>query len=244
MVTFWHALPMVLLAGTVFAALNLARFDINIGIIERPLFIGFVWSLVFSDFELALGAALFFELFWIDLIPAGTFIPPNALLTTLCALTTCSVLGLDTARDAAPVLAVCLPLGWLGGWIESLQRTWNNRAYNALLLSSSQGRDFSPQKLIVQGLSQKFATGLLLFFACQAAVLAVLPLPLAWWKEMSSNIPLEWPFLWLSATIGPVLSLRHRQPRIAFFAAFLILGVIIYFLPAAFSDGPPWHLGN
>ncbi|MFW6005353.1 MAG: hypothetical protein ACOCPN_02640, partial [Desulfonatronovibrionaceae bacterium] len=59
-----------------FALLSLARFSVQTGILDRPLVAGFLIYLVTGEMFPAMYVAVFFELLWIDIIPAGTFIPP------------------------------------------------------------------------------------------------------------------------------------------------------------------------
>ena len=63
-----------------FALFFLIRFAFNLGFVHRPLFAAALWALFTWQIQPALGAGIFFELLWLDLFPAGTFIPPQSLL--------------------------------------------------------------------------------------------------------------------------------------------------------------------
>ena len=80
-----------------------------------------------------MAIAIFFELCWLDILPVGTFIPPQLAASTFAALALTTHFSLVGADQIAPALILGLPLAWLGYHLEVRVRAFNNRSYNALL---------------------------------------------------------------------------------------------------------------
>lgn len=71
---------LILLAGgSFFALLSLTRVAVDLGFVHRPIFAALLWAGLTFSLQPAMSAGIFFELLWLDLFPAGTFIPPHAL---------------------------------------------------------------------------------------------------------------------------------------------------------------------
>jgi len=153
---------------------------------------------------------LFFELFWLDIIPVGTFIPPLSLFSTLASLLLIHVLGVYHPAKIALVMFATVPFASLGAWVEAKQRSWQNREFNMLVISTRRGHAnaFAPGKFIHKGIMHTFF--LQAFFCCVSLFFlfgilkTILPLvhPYPW---------ISWPVLWLLASMGGVLSLRFRR---------------------------------
>ena len=60
-----------------------------------------LWALLTFRLQPALSAGIFFELLWLDLFPAGTFIPPHGLLALTAPLPR-ALIG-KTAGDSVEV---------------------------------------------------------------------------------------------------------------------------------------------
>lgn len=56
----------------------IARSFCNIGLLERPITLGFLWALFTGQWMPAIHLAIFFELFWLDKFFIGSYIPPFA----------------------------------------------------------------------------------------------------------------------------------------------------------------------
>ncbi|PKN31367.1 MAG: hypothetical protein CVU63_24290, partial [Deltaproteobacteria bacterium HGW-Deltaproteobacteria-20] len=65
-----------------------------------------------------MSAGIFFELLWLDLFPAGTYIPPQALLSLIATLTILACLPDADMRSTVLVVIATLPLAYLGAWID------------------------------------------------------------------------------------------------------------------------------
>jgi mannose PTS system EIIC component len=159
-----------------------------------------------------MGTAIFLELFWLDFFPAGTFIPPQSLLSLFLVLTTASLLGLEEPQGIALLLVAALPLGWLGSRLELFQRSLQDATYNSLINTARSGSPFAPGKLVKRSLIQTMALSFFLFLAAQMLFLFTFRFVFSAWGESIGSVPLHWAHLWVLASIGPLVSLRHRVP--------------------------------
>ena len=79
-------LLLMALAGFFFGLLSLFRNAVHLGFLDRPLVIGILFALILDPDIPFLGIGIFFELLWLDAIPAGTYIPPQSQLAAfVCA---------------------------------------------------------------------------------------------------------------------------------------------------------------
>lgn len=196
---------------------------------ERPLVWGLCWSLFAKNPEVALGTALFFELFWVDHIPAGTFIPPHGLFAVFLALNSLSFLEIQTSGEAVFLLCLVLPLGWLASRAEGLLRGQQNKSYNQLLQWARKGESFDPGLLIRQAVLRTMAVNLLLFVVVQYVFLICLGWLRPFWQPFFVHLPLSWACVWIAASIGPLLSLRHRIPYAVMAFAVILVGIALGF---------------
>lgn len=214
--------------GVLFVLFSQLRTACNLGIMERPLAMGFVWGLITGDMTLALSVAVCFELFWLDLIPAGTFVTPNAAAATLAALALTHFFGLTTAPEAVFAILFCLPLGWLGSRLEQWQRTWQNASYNRLLqgIRASHPMEYAPAGLILRSMVQMGVVNFVFFCAALLALISLFGL-------ITSHAPhglpadfMNWGHLWLAASLGGFMALRTVR-------AFSVLAVAVALLALA-----------
>jgi PTS system mannose-specific IIC component len=204
------------------------RFSLNLGILERPLVFGAILGLVLGDVQSGIAVGLFFELFWLDLIPAGTYIPPNALLSVCITLGLIRHYQLEGAGECLPALILGIPGAYIGAWLERMHRSWQDRGYNRLLAwAKGSSRGSSPQAIVRYSLVQLASVNLLLVLICMLAALSIFGLAVHL-AGPALFLPLShfsWPMLWLTAAVGGVLALRVKDAYRGF-----ALGVSLVFL--------------
>ncbi|MEW5773159.1 MAG: PTS sugar transporter subunit IIC [Thermodesulfobacteriota bacterium] len=189
------------------------RFSINIGILERPLVQGLVFGLLAGNLELALYVSVIFELFWLDLIPAGTYIPPNTAASNLSCLTLLHAFGFTTPAEAVFPILLCLPLGWIGARLEDFLRARRNAAYDRLQ-AWARGDAVRPVRLgrtILEGMIQNWVAHFLFFFAAVLALISLVGLLRAWNLLQPPQGLFSWGHLWVAASFGGILSLRSLR---------------------------------
>ncbi len=212
-----------------FAVFCLFRFSINIGLLERPLVVGFIWGVFTGDYATSLKIAVFFELFWLDNIPVGTYIPPHILASTVAALALTTSFGFTEASHIMVVLLACLPLARLGAWLEHGLRQWHNRGYNDLLRWARKGKagDNLPQKLVAQSIFRTFISSWLFFWTSTVILHYVLSIFFHKWGDVVTSVEMKWSFLWIAASLGGLLALRLRKAYATFVFGVVLFGFII-----------------
>jgi len=202
---FW-----LLTAGVLFAVFSGLRFSLNLGIIERPLVQGLIWGLLSGNVPLAVSLALVFELFWLDLIPAGTFIPPNTAAANLAAQCLVTVFEFNTPAEAVFPILLSFPLAWLGSRVEQIQRRWQDNGYNILQnwLKPGRSETYAPGRLVRRAVFQNL-TANFFFFLLTVTLIMVLT---SWLLSHGLLRPpagmFTWGHLWITATLGGLLALR------------------------------------
>ena len=191
--------------------------------LDRPLTLGFVWGLLTGDWAASLGVSLFFELLWLDIFPAGTIIPPHSLAPTLASLATMQHFSATKPALAAVVMLVSLPLGRIFAQLERYHRQFENDSYNRLVRwAKTPNGSLGPASLTRRSVLFMIPGNAVAFAAALAILMVITSLLLPRFESLLEAIPLKWPHLWVVASIGALLSLRHRPAY-----AVLLVGVLL-----------------
>jgi PTS system mannose-specific IIC component len=159
----------------------------------------------------ALKLCVFYELFWLDGIPAGTQIPPNAAAATLAGLSLWHVFSFSTPAEALCVAAATSVLARLFAALEGAQRLVENIGYSRYAAARQRQRAaFEPGLLVRRALAKTAILQGLTFAAALAGLIALftVALPKVWPYLASSRA--TWGQLWILGSLGAVLSLRYR----------------------------------
>ncbi len=173
--------------------------------------IGFAWAAAFGDLDLTLKLCLFYELFWLDGIPAGTHIPPNAAASTLAGLSLMHVFKLTSPAEALFVAATTAMLGRLFAALEGVQRVVENMVLSRYIAARERAKaPFAPGRLIRRAFCDMAIINGVAFSVALAGLIALFHaiLPLVWPYLSSSGA--TWSQLWILGSLGGVLSLRYR----------------------------------
>ncbi len=217
-----------------FALFSLFRFSLSVGLLERPLVVGLFWGIFTGDYTTSLYIAIFFELFWLDLIPVGTFIPPHLTAATFSALALTTYFGLEHPAQIMGIIFASMPLAWLGTRVEGLLREQERGSYNKLLnWARNPETSDGPSVLVRRSLIRTFvASGVTFYIAililkfCFQGLFSLYP-------GLLSAIDITWAHLWIAATLGGLMALRVKRAYavlgvgIALYAFFLLLGPLL-----------------
>ncbi len=222
-----------------FGLISLARFVVNIGFLDRPLSFALLWGLITGQWELAAGIGVFCELFWLDLFPAGTYIPPHGQLAVVYSLTTAHCLGLYRPWDLLPVLGIALLAARFGARIENWHRGMQNTHYNQLLQSVRQESGlFAPERFVLRSAIQLvLLNGFFFFLITQGSVLGIAQLR-AWWPV--APFELQWAHVWGVALLGAVAALRTKTAYSLWGVGLALMAIGAIFLPAVIFPGRPF----
>jgi PTS system mannose-specific IIC component len=213
-----------------FALFSLFRFSLSIGLLERPLFIGLLWALATGDYDICLKIAIFFELAWLDIIPAGTYIPPHLGAAMFTALALTSLHGLTDTGQIALAMTAGIPMAWLGTRLEAKLRIGQGKCHvMAQQWAERLGAGPFPERIIYFSMLRSFATSWLFFFVSLIILDLFLRMLLGVLGPLLDQMHVDWPHLWLAASLGGLLALRVRRAYAVFFsgAALVSLALII-----------------
>jgi len=201
----------ILLAGFFFVLFSSFRFALNLIILERPLAVGFFWGAIFGDMGTSLSVALFFELFWLDLIPAGTYIPPNSVAPTLAALSLTRALDLSTPSQALFAIVLSVPLARLFSRVEDFQREYEDKAFARFqgALGKS-GAVFAPGALVLRSIADMAVINGIVFCLVLTALTVLASFLAPRLLPLTAGYPVSWAQIWLLGSLGAVFSLRYR----------------------------------
>lgn len=194
-----------------FGLLSLFRNAVHLGFLDRPVVIGILFALILDPDPPFLGIGIFFELLWLDLIPAGTYIPPQSQLAAFVCAVAAALLQVSDPARMIPLLLLAIPVAWLGSRVESAHRSRQNAVQDTLAhLASSreagEGRDPSGFVLRSLGLYAAIQAGLgLIASLCLYSLGALV---LTHWPVQSWA---GWPEIWVGALLGGLLALRLKR---------------------------------
>ena len=212
-----------------FAVFSLFRFSLNLGILERPLAVGLLWGVVTGEYETAISVGIFFELFWLDQIPAGTYIPPHSLCSTFLALSLMDSFKMTQPGEIVYPILLSLPMGLVGGKLEYLQRRWQDGSYNNLLhwarMPVRRRNPDHPKRLVRLSLLLQLAVHFAFFTVSVLALAGVLAFLGMYEEPFALTADLRWPHLWFLAALGALLALRVKRSYVIVACSVLILAV-------------------
>ena len=221
---YTDALLLLLVFSCFFGLLALFRNAVHLGFLDRPLVMGILFALVLEPPSLFLGIAIFFELLWLDCIPAGTYIPPQSQLAAFVCAEMAALLHVSQPGQMLPLLLLAIPIAWLGSRVESAQRRRQNSLHDLLLrCADSEGMHCDPQPFVLRTLLSYagIQAGICLISSLCLYPLAVIAL--RYWP--ASGAP-GWPLIWGSALLGSILALRLRK---AYYL--LAVSLVVIFIP-------------
>ena len=195
---------------------------------ERPLFVGVLWGAITGDMPTAVSLAVFYELFWLDLFPAGTYMPPNPLFPMLTILTYVGTLHDPTITSLFLPVVLTLPLASLGTYVEKHQREWQVASYNRIVKKMRINGELEKTAgvSVAASLLQLFASNFAAFsFVTGLVLVAVNALASQTNVSMIFNHA-SWPMLWAIGAMGGVLALRIRRNYLVFIIGSVFAGLL------------------
>lgn len=191
--------------------------------------VGLVYGAIFGDIPTCMNIAIFFELFWLDLFPAGTFIPPSQAAATLATLTLTRCFNLTAPSGVLVATVMSLPLALLFARLEAFHRRFETTTLaRALDAAARKGVILSPGRLVRRSLVEMALLNGACFSLALAGLVAAGNLVFAILAPVLAQQSMSYAHLWMLGSLGGVLSLRHRP-------AYVVLSVgvgisILWFL--------------
>lgn len=197
--------------GFFFGLLALFRNAVHVGFLDRPLLIGILFALILDPDLPFIGIAIFFELLWLDLIPAGTYLPPQSQLAAFVCAEAAALLQVHDPERVLPLLLLALPVAWLGSRVESAHRARQNAVHDSLVngpVPTENDGGADPQGFVLRSLG--------LYAVIQGCVCLIVSLciyslgavVLIYWPAQCGP---GWPEIWGGALLGGLLALRLKR---------------------------------
>ncbi len=147
----------------------------------------------------------------------------------MATLTVMRLYSLTDPAKAAVIMLAALPLGLAFARLERYHRQYENDAFNRLMhWAKHPERANSPRALTRRSMLVMLPISGAAFALAVAALLALTHVALPPLSGLLTEIPLKWPHLWVVASIGAVLSLRHR-PAYLLLAGGAVLAILTRF---------------
>ncbi|MFO7802670.1 MAG: PTS sugar transporter subunit IIC [Desulfovermiculus sp.] len=209
-----------------FGLFTQSRSSINTGFLERPITVGLIAALLTGQWTQCVGVGIFFELLWLDLFPAGTYLPPQRILSTLLVCCVLSVLSLTWPSLVVIPILCALPAASLGTFLEKRLRLVQSENHTRLVDWAGQSPSVSfPAFMIWTSLGKKIVVESGLFLALAVLVTSFTA---AFQSVLSTAQPpwdVRWPHLWTVALLGAILSVRIRKAYHILLAS-VVLGIL------------------
>ena len=202
--------------------------------ISRPVVIAPLIGLLLHNFYAGLVIGAFIELFWMDRLPIGTYVPPNDSLTSVLATST-AVLGGAKCGGALPELIalsilMAIPCGLLAKQMDVLIIKSNNILSDKALEDAKENNIGAIERKNYLGLVKVF----LFYFFFLLAIQAIF-IPIVNWGYPKLNMNLlkalsfTYYFLPLLGIAVAINMLKLRKAIPVFCAIFLIAAALLEF---------------
>lgn len=199
----------------------------SIGLLERPLVIGLFWGAFTGDFQTSLYIAIFFELFWLDLIPAGTYIPPHLTAATFATLSLTTWFALKQPSEIMLIMFASMPLAWVGAHLEGMMRERQKSNYNKVLNWARKPVDPNvPGTIILRSVLTMLLASWVLFFVTVLVFQHAFSYVFSHFSQYFIAYKVQWAHLWIAATLGGVMALRVKR---AYVVLTLGIGFVLFF---------------
>lgn len=221
--------PLMLFAILFFCAASVFRYSICVSILDRPLIIGVLWSTFTGEWGMTMPLALFFELFWLDLMYVGTYIPPFSSMSLLMCVLLVDYFNITDVRQIPLPLLLSLPWALTGAAAERWMRQRQSMLYFNLVERGEALRRFTtPGRIFAKCVLKLMALQAVVFAGCYTIVENLGQLAVHW-LGLPEFSWLNWGLVWtLGAAMGAFMALRTRRAYFVFAGA--IVCAVAYLL--------------
>lgn len=144
------------------------------------------------------------------------------------ALALTSLHGLTDTGQITLAMIAGIPMAWLGTRLEAVLRGLHGHCHTRTLQWSRDpeaGR--FPERLIYFALLRGFLTSWVFFFLSMLVLDSLLRLVLGSLGSFFDQMHVDWPHLWLAASLGGLLALRVRRAYAVFFSGAALVGLAL-----------------
>lgn len=219
----------VTVATVLFVFCAIGRYSVQIGFIERPLVIGLIWGICTGDLATPVLLGLCCEIFWLDLFPIGSYLPPMPAFPLLLLLPCMQQSGWEGSYALTMPLFLLLPMAWLPPLLEKRLRQFAVGEHIRLVEASErlEGLGKVPGRAVGKSL---LCTGLSmagLYILCLSVLSAFFSIAGTSLLQAGESLRLGWGAILGFCALGAFLGLRLPRAYIIFFASMTILLVAL-----------------
>ncbi len=220
---------MMLFAILLFCMAAAFRYSVCTGMLDRPLIVGVIWAAFTGEWAMTMKLALFFELFWLDLMYVGTYIPPFSAMSLLMCVLLVDYFNISEVQQLPLPLLLSLPWSLTGAAVERWMRQRQSMLYFTLVERGEAARQHCvPGRVFARCVLKLMALQAVVFAGCYTITENFGHL-LVHWVSLPAFSWLNWGLVWtLGAAMGGFMALRTRRAYAVFTAA--IAGVLVYLL--------------
>ncbi len=175
--------------------------------------------------------AIFFELYWLDILPMGIAIPPLSSLAFLLSVGVAVCFNISTPDYLVLPMVLAMAFAYLGSLVEYRSRVRFNARMEELEHWSAEGNPTHDitAKIAVKALMANFVSKFALFCISFAIITVILKILQNVYGTLPRLEGLNWHVLLIIAAIGGLLALRVKHAFLSFLtvAAGLIVYVIV-----------------
>jgi len=201
---------------------------VPLGLVDRPITISLIVGLFGQDIQLCLGTGIFFELLWMDSLPAGTYIPPQRQFPLFLTLAISSNTSIINPNIFYILLLIAIPFAYIGKWLERLHRMAQNKDYDKITKKIITLPSYHLGHRLINSLTQLLLINTSVFFISCIIIMKALSI-IHTYIPLSKGAEINWPALWALSFIGGILSLRIKKSYLTFLVSYVALAIILLF---------------
>lgn len=183
-------------------------------------------GLTTNDWLLALPLGVTLELLWLDVVPLGSVVPPQGVLSFLLLFPLARHYGWSAPGALLLPLLLAVLAAYAAAFAERSQRVLLNRIMPAVETYCRTGHGCSPGGALLLGAGLRACWQFALYLLC-FALLALVFEGLDSQRRGPLLLTINWPMMYVTAMLGAVLSLRIRKAYSVLLAGLCLAAVAL-----------------
>ena len=183
-------------------------------------------GLLTGDWLLALPLGITLELLWLDVVPLGSVVPPQGVLSFLLMFPLARQYGWSAPGALLFPLLLAVFAAYAAAFAERSQRVLLNHVMPAVEDFCRTGRGCPPSGALLLGIGLRACWQFILYLCC-FVLLALVFEGLDSQRRGPLLRTINWPMMYVAAMMGAVLSLRVRRSYSVLLASLCLAAVAL-----------------